>query len=41
MFDRNDRTDAAMSLKISHRGLLDLECVVPTLLLTMNFPLDL
>ena len=41
MFDRNDRTDAAMSLNRSHRGLLDLECVVPTFLLTMNFPLDL
>src|SRR2546430_16666220 len=41
MFDRNGRTDAAMSLKISHRGLLDLEWVVPTFLLTMDFPLDL
>src|SRR6516225_3948270 len=41
MFDRNDPTDAAMSLNINHRGLLDLECVVPTFVLTINFPLDL
>src|SRR6516162_8274011 len=41
MFDRNDRTDASMSLNISHRGLLDLEFVVPTFVLTINFPLDL
>ena len=41
MFDRNDPSDASMWLNINHRGLLDFEFVVPTFVLTINFPLDL